>query len=71
MIAGEFGRMLATSVGIIVIVFFLVRMLPGDVVDVLAIQGDYTYQQAINSFGSNFTLREPRKTFRFTVATTF
>jgi len=33
--------------------------------------GDYTYQQAINSFGSNFTLREPRKTFRFTVATTF
>ncbi len=33
--------------------------------------GDYTYQQAVNSFGSNFTLREPRKTFRFTVATTF
>jgi outer membrane protein insertion porin family len=33
--------------------------------------GDYTYQQAINSFASNFTLREPRKTFRFTVATTF
>ena len=33
--------------------------------------GDYTYTQAINSFGANFTLREPRKTFRFTVATTF
>ena len=33
--------------------------------------GDYTYQQAINSYASNFTLREPRKTFRFTVATTF
>jgi outer membrane protein insertion porin family len=33
--------------------------------------GDYTYTQAVNSYGSNFTLREPRKTFRFTVATTF
>jgi outer membrane protein insertion porin family len=33
--------------------------------------GDYTYQQAVNSYGSSFTLREPRKTFRFTVATTF
>jgi len=33
--------------------------------------GDYTYRQAINSYGSSFTLREPRKTFRFTVATTF
>jgi outer membrane protein insertion porin family len=33
--------------------------------------GDYTYTQAINTYGSNFTLREPRKTFRFTVATTF
>jgi len=33
--------------------------------------GDYTYIQAINTYGANFTLREPRKTFRFTVATTF
>jgi len=33
--------------------------------------GDYTFQQAINTYGANFTLREPRKTFRFTVATTF
>jgi outer membrane protein insertion porin family len=33
--------------------------------------GDYTYTQAINTYGSTFTLREPRKTFRFTVATTF
>ncbi|HZE27747.1 MAG TPA: outer membrane protein assembly factor BamA [Terriglobales bacterium] len=33
--------------------------------------GDYTYQQAVNTYGANFTLREPRKTFRFTVATTF
>ena len=33
--------------------------------------GDYTFTQAINTYGANFTLREPRKTFRFTVATTF
>jgi outer membrane protein insertion porin family len=33
--------------------------------------GDYTYTQAVNTYGSVFTLREPRKTFRFTVATTF
>ena len=33
--------------------------------------GDYTYQQAINTYGANFTLKEPLKTFRFTVATTF
>lgn len=33
--------------------------------------GDYTYQNAIAVFSPHFTLREPRKTFRFTVATTF
>jgi len=33
--------------------------------------GDYTYTQTINTYSSVFTLREPRKTFRFTVATTF
>jgi peptide/nickel transport system permease protein len=44
-IAGELSRLLATSVGIVVVVFFLVRMVPGDVVDVLSIDGDYTYQQ--------------------------
>jgi outer membrane protein insertion porin family len=33
--------------------------------------GDYTYQRAVNTYGSEFMLREPRKTFRFTVATTF
>ena len=33
--------------------------------------GDFTYQEAIGSFGTGYTLREPRKTFRFTVATTF
>jgi outer membrane protein insertion porin family len=31
----------------------------------------YTYQQTLYGLGSNYTLREPRKTFRFTVATTF
>ena len=33
--------------------------------------GDFTYQQAISTFSPPFMLREPRKTFRFTVATTF
>jgi outer membrane protein insertion porin family len=33
--------------------------------------GDYTYHLALNSFSPSFLLREPRKTFRFTVATTF
>jgi len=33
--------------------------------------GDYTFQQAKNVYSPQFLLREPRKTFRFTVATTF
>jgi len=33
--------------------------------------GDYTYHLAVNTFAPSFLLREPRKTFRFTVATTF
>ncbi len=33
--------------------------------------GDYTYRQAVNVYAPTFQLREPRKTFRFTVATTF
>ena len=33
--------------------------------------GDFTYQEALGSFGTGYLLREPRKTFRFTVATTF
>ena len=33
--------------------------------------GDYSYAQAKLLYGSGYTLREPRKTFRFTVATTF
>jgi len=37
----------------------------------LGAAGDYTYQLAINAFSPTYVLREPRKTFRFTVATTF
>jgi outer membrane protein insertion porin family len=33
--------------------------------------GDYTYNLTRSTLGSNYTLREPRKTFRFSVATTF
>ena len=33
--------------------------------------GDFTFQQALAASSPTYTLREPRKTFRFTVATTF
>ena len=33
--------------------------------------GKYTYDLTRSTLGSSYTLREPRKTFRFTVATTF
>jgi outer membrane protein insertion porin family len=33
--------------------------------------GDYTYAQAVSTYQPGYRLREPRKTFRFTVATTF
>ena len=33
--------------------------------------GDFTFKQATSIFTPSFLLREPRKTFRFTVATTF
>ncbi len=33
--------------------------------------GDYTYQEAIQAYGSQYVLREPRKTFRLTISTTF
>ncbi len=33
--------------------------------------GDYTYAQAVSIYQPSYLLREPRKTFRFTVATTF
>jgi outer membrane protein insertion porin family len=31
----------------------------------------YTYQQALQFYGADYILREPRKTFRFTVSTSF
>jgi len=33
--------------------------------------GDYSYEVTKNAFSPTYQLREPRKTFRFTVATTF
>ncbi|HET7205621.1 MAG TPA: outer membrane protein assembly factor BamA [Terriglobales bacterium] len=33
--------------------------------------GDFTFEQALGLYGPRYLLREPRKTFRFTVATTF
>jgi outer membrane protein insertion porin family len=33
--------------------------------------GDFTYQNAISNYQPSYLIREPRKTFRFTVATTF
>jgi len=33
--------------------------------------GDYTFQQSQILYGTTYVLREPRKTFRFTVSTTF
>jgi outer membrane protein insertion porin family len=33
--------------------------------------GDYTYEGAIQAYGSRNLFREPRKTFRLTVSTTF
>jgi outer membrane protein insertion porin family len=33
--------------------------------------GDFSYQNAVTQFASDYVLREPKKTFRFTVSTTF
>jgi outer membrane protein insertion porin family len=33
--------------------------------------GDYTYQEVMQAYGSRYLFREPRKTFRLTVSTTF
>jgi len=33
--------------------------------------GDYTYSEAIQAYGARYLFREPRKTFRLTVSTTF
>ena len=33
--------------------------------------GEFSYQQALELYGASYVLREPRKTFRLTVSTTF
>jgi outer membrane protein insertion porin family len=33
--------------------------------------GDYTYQESLQAYGARYLFREPRKTFRLTVSTTF
>jgi outer membrane protein insertion porin family len=33
--------------------------------------GQYSYAQALQLYGSSYELREPRKTLRLTVSTTF
>jgi outer membrane protein insertion porin family len=33
--------------------------------------GDFTYQEAVQAYGSRYVFREPRKTFRLTISTTF
>jgi len=33
--------------------------------------GDYTYNEAVQAYGSRYVFREPRKTFRLTISTTF
>ena len=33
--------------------------------------GQFSYQQALQLYGADYILREPRKTFRLTVSTTF
>ena len=33
--------------------------------------GEFTYDEAVQLYGANYTLREPRKTLRLTVSTTF
>ena len=38
---------------------------------VLTGAGKYTYDTTLSTLGSTYRLLEPRKTFRFTVATTF
>jgi outer membrane protein insertion porin family len=33
--------------------------------------GDFTYLSTLSTFAPDFRLKEPRKTFRFTISTTF
>lgn len=47
-IASDIGRALFIASGIIVFTFFVIRMIPGDVVDVRGIEGALTYDQQTN-----------------------
>ena len=44
-IAADIGRSLMIAAGIVVFSFFLIRMIPGDIVDVMGIEGTLTYGQ--------------------------
>jgi outer membrane protein insertion porin family len=44
---------------------------PQDLTCVNKAAADFTYQNTIDTLGPNYTLREPKKTFRFSVSTTF
>ena len=44
-IALRIAKMLAQAASVVVIVFFLTRVVPGDVVDLLSVQGDLTATQ--------------------------
>jgi outer membrane protein insertion porin family len=33
--------------------------------------GDFTYGEVMQGYGSQYVFREPRKTFRLTISTTF
>ncbi len=47
-LGADFSRAAITALGIVVLSFFLIRMVPGDVVDVMGIDGALTYgQQAV------------------------
>jgi peptide/nickel transport system permease protein len=44
-IALHLGRMLGQAAGVVVVIFFLTRVVPGDVVDLMSVQGDLTASQ--------------------------
>lgn len=47
-LASDIGRSLAIAIGFVVFSFFLIRVIPGDIVDVLGLEGSLTYgQQAV------------------------
>ena len=44
----EVLKAIGVALGIVIMTFFLIRMIPGDVVDVMGIEGALTYEQQIN-----------------------